>query len=191
MARTNERIEQRERLEAAVWSHRMVKDAGLVVSASLLMAISAHVSFPFGPVPFTLQPLAMLLIAFFLGGNRAAAAMVVYLVEGISGLPVFSPAGPGGIAQLLGATGGFLIATPFAAYLAGHIAGEKTILRLISAAIAAEVTIFAAGASWFIIATHSSIAQAISYAVVPFLPGEVLKVAIAVSAAMLWKRRTA
>jgi biotin transport system substrate-specific component len=169
----------------------LVKDAGLIVSASVLMAISAHISFPvpFDSVPFTMQPLAMLLIAFFLGPRRAATSMVLYLVEGLSGLPVFSPAGPGGFAQLAGPTGGFLMATPFAAFVAGYFAQKKHLFALIVGALAAEVILFIFGASWLNVLTHATIAQTFSLAVLPFLPGEVLKVAIAVSAALLWNRR--
>lgn len=191
MARINQQLEPRERLEAAIWSQRMVKDAGLVVSASLLMAIAAHVSVPFGAVPFTLQPLAMLLIAFFLGGNRASAAMVVYLLEGASGLPVFSPAGPGGIAQLMGPTGGFLMATPFAAYAAGRLGEARKASFMLLGALAAEVILFTFGASWFSHVMHTNVAQTISLAVVPFLPGEVLKIVIATTIATLWKKRIA
>ena len=191
MARVYERAEQKQRLDAAISSYRMVKDAGLIVSASLLMAISAHISVPlfFSPVPVTMQPLAMLLIALFLGPSRATAAMVVYLLEGISGLPVFSPAGPGGITQLAGPTGGFLMATPFAAFIAGYLSRKKNIVYLTFAALAAEFVLFVFGASWFTVATHSTFAQAFSLAVLPFLPGEALKIAIAVSAASLWHRR--
>jgi biotin transport system substrate-specific component len=190
-----EQAEQTQRLEAAVRSHQldMVKDGGLIVGASFLMAISAHISFPlpFSTVPITMQPLAMLLIAFFLGPRRAAASMVAYLLEGAAGLPVFSPQGLGGIAQLVGPTGGFLMATPFAAFVAGYIAQKKHLFALTVGAISAEVILFAFGASWFTIATHTTFAQAFSLAVLPFLPGEVLKVAIAVSAASLWNRRIA
>src|SRR5579863_4812463 len=168
----------------------IARDAGLVISASALMAIAAHVSFPlfFSPVPITMQPLAMLLIAFFLGPRRASAAMVIYLLEGLSGLPVFSPAGPGGIAQLAGVTGGFLMATPFAAFLAGYFAQKKSVSFLVVGALAAEVTLFAFGLTWFMVVSHNAFAASLSMAVLPFLPCEVLKVAIAVSAASLWQR---
>jgi biotin transport system substrate-specific component len=195
MARIIAQAEQTQRLEAAIHSRQMsvAKDAGLVVGASLLMAVAAHVSIPlfFSPVPVTMQPLAMLLIAFFLGPRRAAASMVLYLCEGLSGLPVFSPAGLGGISQLLGPTGGFLMATPFAAFLAGYISRKKSIASVVLAALSAEIVLFTFGASWFTVTTHSTFAQALSLAVLPFLPGEVLKVAIAVSAASLWDRRRA
>ena len=188
-----EQAEKTQTLDASIRSQELSKNTVLVIGASALMAISAHISVPlfFSPVPVTMQPLAMLLIAFFLGPRRAVASMVVYLLEGLSGLPVFSPAGAGGFAQLIGPTGGFLMATPFAAFVAGYISRKKNIAALILAALTAEVVLFAFGASWFTIATHSTLAQATNLAVLPFLPGEVLKIAIAVSAASLWNRRHA
>jgi biotin transport system substrate-specific component len=193
MARIIAQAEQTQRLEAAIHSRQvaMAKDAGLVAGASVLMAISAHMSIPlfFSPVPVTMQPLAMLLIAFFLGPRRSVASMVLYLSEGLTGMPVFSSAGPGGLAQILGPTGGFLMATPFAAFIAGWLAQKKNISFLILGALVAEIVLFTFGASWFTVATHSTFAQAFTLAVLPFLPGEALKMAIAVSAASLWNRK--
>jgi biotin transport system substrate-specific component len=169
-----------------------LKDAGLVVSATVLMAICAHVSVPlaFSPVPITLQTFGVLLIGFALGSRRALAAMMLYLIEGASGLPVFSPAGPGGVATLLGTTGGFLFAYPAAAYIAGLLARKrKTFAGLISAALLAEFVIFAGGALWLMALTGATPAKVLSLAVLPFIPGEVLKVAAASSLAAVWHRK--
>ena len=96
----------------------------LVISGSLLVALAARISLPlpFTPVPLTLQNFAVLLVGLLLGRRAGFAALVLYLAEGAAGLPVFSPMGPGGIAQLLGPTGGYLMAYPLVAYLAGGIA---------------------------------------------------------------------
>ena len=90
------------------------------------MALCAHVSIPlvFTPVPITLQTFGVMFLALSLGRQRAPLALLLYLVEGASGLPVFSPHGPGGIAQLLGPTGGYLIAYPVAAFVGGVIADK-------------------------------------------------------------------
>src|SRR5215469_12199938 len=82
-----------------------------VVAGSALVAICAHVSVPlfFTPVPMTLQPFAVLLLGLLLEPTAAFAALVLYLVEGAAGLPVFTPQGPGGILQLIGPTGGYLM----------------------------------------------------------------------------------
>ena len=107
------------------------RQVALVVGASLVVRIvRAHHDplMPLTPVPLTVQNLGVLLVGLLLGSRRGFAALALYLVEGAVGLPVFSPTGPGGIAQLLGPTGGFLMVYPFVAFLAGYIfeRGTKT-----------------------------------------------------------------
>jgi biotin transport system substrate-specific component len=166
-------------------------NAALIVGASLLMAVCAHVSIPlwFTPVPITLQTFGVMLLALTLGGWRASAALILYLAEGIAGLPVFSPSGPGGVAQILGPTGGFLIAYPLAALAGGLLAqkllpGKRPIISFVLAALTCDVIIFAFGAVWLLVLTHQSAMSIMTAAVLPFLPGEVLKGAAAVGAAL-------
>src|SRR5277367_1286432 len=95
----------------------------LVVAATALVAVCAHISLPllFTPVPLTLQTFAVILVGMVLGPVAGFSAMVLYLAEGAMGLPVFSPHGPGGVAQLLGPTAGFLFSYPMAAASAGWV----------------------------------------------------------------------
>src|ERR1700761_4487512 len=96
----------------------------LGVAATVFIALAAHVAFPlpFTPVPFTLQPLAVLLVGLVLGPFDGFLAMLAYLGVGAIGLPVFAPSAlGGGVPQLLGPTGGFLMSYPFVAFLAGGI----------------------------------------------------------------------
>src|SRR6202453_2744538 len=90
-----------------------------VVSATALVAICAHIAVPLGftPIPVTMQTFAVLLLGLLFGPGPAFACLALYLLEGAVGLPVFSPHGPGGIAQMLGPTGGYLLSYPFAAAL--------------------------------------------------------------------------
>jgi biotin transport system substrate-specific component len=172
----------------------MVDDISLVVIGSALMALCAHVSFPllFSPVPLTLQTFGVMLIALVLGPKRAAAAMALYLVEGASGLPVFSPAGPGGIAQLAGPTGGFLLAYPFAAFLIGKLFDKtKTTGAAQIACLAGEGVLFASGMLWLLVAAHLSLGAAFMVAVLPFVPGEIIKIAAASFLGAQAKRRLA
>src|ERR1700682_5060946 len=101
----------------------LAQQVAIVVGASLLVAVCARVSLPlpFTPVPLTLQNFGVLLVGLTLGSRRGFAALALYLVEGAVGMPVFNPAGLGGVAQLLGPTGGYLLAYPFVAALAGWI----------------------------------------------------------------------
>lgn len=153
------------------------------VAASLVVALAARISFPlpFTPVPFTLQPLAVLGVGLALGPWRGAWAMVLYLLEGALGAPVFSATGPGGLLQLFGPTGGFLLAYPAVAFVCGGLVGrlEAKVSRF-GAAVAAGVTatalLFLLGALWLRFEAHLTAWQALSAAVLPFLPGEAVKV---------------
>src|ERR1700726_4572539 len=100
------------------WSRELAKQAAIVVGASLFVAVCARVTvpLPFTPVPLTLQNCGVLLVGLTLGSRRGFAALLLYLIEGMAGMPVFNPAaGPGGIAQLAGPTAGYLLAYPFVA----------------------------------------------------------------------------
>ena len=156
---------------------------GLVISGSLLVALAARVSvpLPFTPVPLTLQNFAVLLVGLLLGRRAGFAALVLYLAEGAAGLSVFSPTGPGGIAQLLGPTGGYLIAYPLVAYLAGWIAerDRMSFLRSALAATVAEIFLFAAGVSWLMIFFHTPLVRAAQFGLYPFFFAEVMKVLLA------------
>src|ERR1700751_987103 len=104
---------------AAEWTRQVA----IVVGASLFVALCARVTIPlpFTPVPLTLQNFGVLLVALLLGSRRGFAALALYLLEGAAGFPVFNPTGMGGVAQLLGPTGGFLMAYPFVAFVVGRI----------------------------------------------------------------------
>lgn len=171
-----------ELVESRSGRRSLAEDLSLAVVGSALMALCAHVSFPllFSPVPLTLQTFGLLVIAFTMGPQRAFAAMTLYLIEGTAGMPVFSPAGPGGIAQLLGPTGGFLMIYPFAAYLAGSLFSlRKNIAFAYLGAIAATTLFLASGMVWFKFVMHVNFAQAFALAVAPFLPGEIIKIIVA------------
>jgi len=158
----------------------------LAVSATLFIAVCAHVSIPlfFTPVPLTLQTLAVILVGLALGPALGSSAMLLYLAEGAMGLPVFSPHGPGGVAQLLGPTAGFLFSFPLAAAAAGGVVRavriySSQLLAALLAGATASVILFAMGACWMAHLLHLNPSAAWYLAVAPFLPGEILKVSAA------------
>jgi biotin transport system substrate-specific component len=168
------------------------RDIALVVGASVVIALCArYMSFslmPYTPVPLTIQNFAVLLAGLLLGSRRGFAALALYLVEGIVGLPVFSP-GAGGAARLFGVTGGFLLAYPFVAFLAGYIfeRRSKSFLRAATAGLLAEILLFAGGLSWLYVFTHS-LAKAAYLGLYWFLAAEVMKVMFAAAIATRWQR---
>ena len=171
---------------ALYWAEQVA----IVLSASLFVALCARVTLPlpFTPVPLTLQNFGVLLVGLTLGSRRGFAALALYLIEGASGMPVFNPAGPGGIAQLMGVTGGFLLAYPFAAGLAGWITerGKASFARAAAAGVLAEVVLFAGGLSWLAVLTHS-FAQALRFGLYWFVFAEVIKVMLAAAVSTGWQ----
>ncbi len=168
-----------------------LQDGAIVIGASLFVALCARVTLPlpFTPVPLTLQNFGVLLVGLTLGSRRGFAALALYLMEGAAGMPVFSPMGPGGLAQLLGPTGGFLMAYPLVAGLAGWIMeqGERTFARAAIAGLLAEIVLFAGGIGWLAILTHS-FAQALRFGLYWFVFAEVIKILLAAGAARGWQR---
>lgn len=173
-------------LRAGDSARSLIRKIALVVGASLFVALCARVTvpLPFTPVPLTMQNFGVLLVGLMLGSRGGFAALALYLVEGMCGLPVFSPVGPGGLAQLVGPTGGFLLAYPFVAGIAGWImeSGKRSFTRTVTAATIAEVALFAAGVSWLAILTHS-FAQASRFGLYWFVFAEVIKIMFAAAIA--------
>jgi biotin transport system substrate-specific component len=164
--------------------------ATLVIGGSLFVAFCARVYLPLPgtPVPLTVQNLGVLLVGLALGSRRGFLALALYLAEGAAGMPVFSPALSGGFMQLLGPTGGYLIAYPFVAALTGYIfeRGKPTFVRAAWAAIAGEILLFTCGIAQLYVITHS-LAKAISFGLYWFVFAEVVKVMFAAGAARGWQ----
>lgn len=169
-----------------------VRQIALVVAGSLLVAVCARITIPlpFTPVPLTMQNFGVLLVALLLGSRGGFAALILYLAEGAIGIPVFNPIGPGGIAQLLGPTGGFLLAYPLVAWIAGYVAehGRKTFARAAIGGLFGEIVLFTGGLGWLTILTHS-VAQAFRWGLYWFLFAEIIKVMMAAAVAVQWQRR--
>jgi biotin transport system substrate-specific component len=170
----------------------VARQVALVVGGSLVVALCARITIPIPgtPVPLTVQNFGVLLVGLMLGSRRGFAALALYLAEGAMGMPVFSPGGAGGIAQMLGITGGFLLAYPLVAALAGYVMehGRKTFARAALAGFLGEILLFASGLTWLAVLTHS-ITQAFRWGLYWFLFAEVIKIMMAAGIAARWQRR--
>jgi biotin transport system substrate-specific component len=171
------------------------RQVALVVGASVFVAVCARITIPLPgtPVPLTVQNFGVLLVGLLLGSRRGFAALVLYLAEGAMGLPVFNPMGSGGVTQILGVTGGYLLVYPFVAALAGFIfeRGKKTFARAAVAGLLAESLLFVGGLFWLYFWTHS-LAKAAYFGLYWFVAAEVIKVMVAAAiAAGTKKDRTA
>ncbi|HKW18298.1 MAG TPA: biotin transporter BioY [Terriglobales bacterium] len=162
----------------------------LVVAASFFVALCARIYIPLPgtPIPLTVQNFGVLLVGLALGSRRGFAALTLYLVEGAFGLPVFSPHGLGGIAQILGPTGGYLVAYPFVAALTGFIfeRAKATFARAAMASFAGEILLFAFGIAWLYVLTHSLV-RALNFGLYWFIFAEVIKVMFSAASVWIWQ----
>jgi biotin transport system substrate-specific component len=175
---------------AAEW----LRGAGIVLAGSLPVAVCARVALPlpFTPVPLTLQPFAVLALGMLLAPRLAATTLAAYLLEGAAGLPVFAPgaAGMSGLAHLLGPTGGYLLSYPIAAFAVATLwrASSRSFTWSLISAAAGNVIILSIGALWLSIYTHAFAGFVLTQSVVPFLPGDALKVVVAGTLGFQWNR---
>lgn len=156
-------------------------------AAALALASQVAIPIPGTPVPITLQPLLVVLAGLWLGPVAGAASMVLYLVAGAMGLPVFSPFGAPGIARFVGPTGGYLIAYPFAAFVAGGLAQRSSsLLGRWAAALVGSAVLLLGGIAQLTVIT-GSVKLALSLGLNPFVPLDAVK---ALVAALLAPRST-
>jgi biotin transporter BioY len=165
-----------------------VRSVGLVIGFSLLTALAAQIVIPIGPVPITGQTFAVLLTGALLGSRLGAMAMIAYLIEGATGLPFFYGGG-GGIAHLLGPTGGYLVAFPAAAFITGAFAEHGWDRRFFSAAAAmaiGSVVIMLSGWAW--LSQFMTPGTAFRAGVMKFIIGDIVKIVLAAAALPIgWK----
>ncbi len=160
------------------------KNKTYLLSVTALMAavlcILAPLSVPIGPVPISLATFIVYLMAFLLGSRMSVVSCQVYLLIGLAGLPVFSGFS-GGPAKLLGPTGGYLIGYLFAAFISGLFIEKfprRIILHIIGMVLGTAVLYFF-GTCWLAYQMELSFPAALAAGVLPFLPGDALKIAVA------------
>ena len=177
------------------WTRTIAK----ILLGTLFLTIAAKISIAVWPVPVTLQSFAVAVFAAVFGWRIAVATVVTYLCEGAVGLPVF--ASGGGVAQLIGPTGGFLLGFIPMAFIIGKAARSNlrnTAWRLFASMIVADAVLFMLGFIWLIALSGSAgwidqanvVASAFERAVAPFLVWDALKMALATTTAIgVWSWR--
>lgn len=146
-----------------------------------LTAIGALVSIPLQPVPVTLQTLFLYLAGSLLGGSLGALSQLIYLVLGVIGLPVFS-GGKAGLGVFLGPTGGYLIGFVAGAFATGKIVRWREnpgLAWVVFAMLAGTAVVYALGVLQLVLVGRLPVEKAAAVGVLPFLPGDALKIAAA------------
>jgi biotin transport system substrate-specific component len=152
-----------------------------IIGFALISAAASQVAIPlpFTPVPISLQPMIVVLAGLMLGPVAGAASMVLYLAAGAAGLPVFAPVGAPGIARFFGPTGGYLIAYPAAAFVAGALARRApTLLGRWLAATAGVIVILLGGVAQLAI-LDASLGRALAFGLTPFALLDIVKAFVA------------
>lgn len=161
----------------------LINKATMVVLGSMLLWVSAKISVPFLPVKMTMQLFVVLALGLALGAQLAGAAVLLYLVEGASGLPVFTgtPEKGLGLAYMVGPTGGYLLGFLLAAVTTGWLADRgfaRHPVYAIAAALVGAVVIYIPGLLWLgtVLGWDKPI---LAWGLYPFLLPDVIKVALA------------
>lgn len=167
--------------QAAIGHQTLLRQAGLVIAGTALLAGAAQVSVPMFPVPMSLQTLAISLIGLSYGARLATITLLAYLAEGALGMPVFSN-GAAGLPYMMGPTGGFLAGFVMMAFLTGWLAENglgRGPVRLFFAALIPAMLLYVPGAAWLAGVTPLDAQGAISAGVTPFVLGDIVKSAVA------------
>jgi biotin transport system substrate-specific component len=166
---------------------RRTRDLAVAALIAALIAATSWIIVPFGPVPFTLQSMFVLLAGLLLPPGWAAGSMALYVALGAAGLPVFS-GGQGGMGVLFGPTGGFLLAFPLAAAAVSGVfralrgpssKGPHWFARAAAAMLAGGAAIYLIGVPWLVAQTGMQVGQALVVAVLPFLMPDIAKAIVA------------
>jgi biotin transport system substrate-specific component len=170
-------------ITAVVLPRSRAVSLGLVVGFTLLTALAAQlvIPLPFTPVPITGQTFAVLLAGAALGGTLGAVSMALYVLLGAVGLP-FLAEGSSGWEVVRGATGGYLVGFVVAAWLVGKLAErrqDRTVATAIPLFLLGSVVIYLCGVPWLAASMGVSGTEAMELGLVPFIVGDLLKVAVA------------
>ena len=161
----------------------------LIVLGDALLALSAHLQVPFWPVRLSMQSFVVLAIGIAYGRRLGALTVLAYLAEGAAGLPVFQAGA--GLAYVTGPTAGYLLGFLLSAFTVGALAERGALARwplAVGVIVLGEVCIYAPGLAWLAVLFGPT--KAIAFGLVPFLPAELVKMALAL-AVLPWVRPTA
>ena len=162
----------------------LLTDAVLVLGGAVFVAAAAQIviPLPFTPVPISGVTFAVLLVGASYGAARGGITLAFYLLLGLLGASVFAPGETQGLARILGPTGGYLLSYPLVAWLTGRLAERRWDRRFSSAALAmlaGSALIYAIGLPWLAVALGTGLRETLALGLLPFIPGDLLKLALA------------
>jgi len=181
-------ISLHQTLASTLWPEKstntILRNVILAIAGSLLLWLSAKVQIPFYPVPMTMQTMVVMGLGAALGWRLATATMILYMLEGAAGLPVFAgtPEKGLGLVYMAGPTGGYLLGFIAASGVIGWLAekgADKNVFKMFGSMLIGTAVIYLCGVTW--LSSFIGVEKAIQFGVVPFLYGDLLKAALAAS----------
>lgn len=163
--------------------------AAAAVMAAVL-SVTAPFALPIGPVPISLATLVVYLAVYVLGWQKGTMAVLIYILLGAAGMPVFSGFA-GGLGKLLGPTGGYILGYLPLALISGLVIDRfprNRLMQLVGMVLATAV-LYVLGTIWFCFAMDSTLAPALTACVIPFLPGDMAKILVSLGAGPILKAR--
>ncbi len=165
------------------------KTLTLTAVLTALLCICGPLSIPIGPVPISLTTAVLMLMALLLGAGRATLCCAVYLLLGMAGLPVFSGF-RAGASVLAGPTGGYLVGYLPLVAICGFFCARTEKRGLQAAAlVGGTALLYAIGTVWFMVQTGTGLSGALTACVLPFLPGDALKIIAVLTGGNVLKAR--
>lgn len=169
--------------------NRNVRNMCFTALMAAVMCVVAPLSVPIGPIPISLATLVVYLAGALLGGKKGTLAVAIYILIGAVGVPVFSGYS-GGVAKLLGVTGGYIVGYLPCAAIVGFgidrfggnsvsVAGKRFPWAYPVAMIVGTIVLYALGTAWFMAQSGNPLMGSLSMCVIPFLPGDAAKIVVA------------
>ena len=177
------------RLKGGLYLKLTTRDLIITALFTSLTAVGAFISVPLGPIPVTLQTIFVVLSGIILGARLGALSQITYIILGLIGLPIFS-GGTGGLTSIVSPTFGFLLSFIVAAYVIGKLTEKnKSIFKITYSVFIGSLIIYVIGVPYFyFIFTHYlgksiNFYEALKFACLPFIPGDIIKAIIAITLA--------
>lgn len=183
----NDQVRQVEGVGQMAWASKLARTTLLLIAGNLLLIASAKVQVPFWPVPMTLETMAVLFVAATYGRQLAVTTIALFLAEGAAGLPVFATGG--GLVYFMGPTAGYLFGYLGAAAVVAFLADRgwrQGYFRMVAAMLLGELVIMGCGSAW--LATLVGYHDAVVQGVLPFVLGDLTKIALAATTITLGRQ---
>lgn len=174
---------------SAVRRNNKIYTMTMTAAMTAVICVLAPMALPVGPVPITLVNLVVYLALYILGGKLGSLSCLLYVLIGLAGMPVFAGF-TGGAGKLLGPTGGYIVGYVFMAVVSGVFIDRcgSRVLQYLGMTLGTALC-YVLGTLWYCVSMESGVGAALVLCVIPFIPGDVVKMALAVTVGPMLRER--